>query len=81
MALSARSIRDRLSTVTGIPYGTREDRHAEAGRSQVARPARRDSSRISDLVSPTSSSGATTPNSDAARWPGRKSFRSSAFTP
>src|ERR1035438_7429713 len=36
----------------------RELRHAEAGRSQVGRPARRDSSRISALVSPASASGA-----------------------
>ncbi len=47
---SARSTRDNVSIVTGIPYGTREDKHADAGRSHVARPARRDSSRISALV-------------------------------
>src|ERR1039458_3438955 len=38
----------------------RELRHAEAGRSQVGRPARRDNSRISAFVIPASASGAAT---------------------
>ena len=36
--------------VTGVPYGMRELRHADAGRSHVLSPARCDNSRISALV-------------------------------
>ena len=49
----------------------RDDRQAEAGLSQMRRPARRARSRMSCLVRPASSRGAATPCWRAACWPGR----------
>ena len=49
-----------FSMVTGVPYGMRELRQADAGRSHVLSKARCDNSRISALVSPASTSGAFT---------------------
>jgi hypothetical protein len=59
------------SGVTSVWYGSREERQADAGSSQVGRPASRDSARISAFVRSTSSSGLRTPNSRAAWRPGR----------
>ncbi len=56
----------KASSVTGRPYSMRDERHAEAGLSQMRRPAARESSRISCLVRPASSSGAATPCCRAA---------------
>ncbi len=70
-ASSPRSTVLTVSTVTGVPYGIREARQAAAGRSQVGSPAIRESSRISALCSPASTSGALTLWLAAAFCPGR----------
>ena len=70
---SASAICARASTVTGVPYGIREDRQACAGLSHVGSPIARERSRISDFVSPASTSGLRTPRFFAELMPGRKS--------
>ena len=69
--VSACSIVRSFSSVTSLPYGMRDDRHADAGTSHVGRPATRDSARISSFDRSASSSGLRTPNSRAACRPGR----------
>ena len=67
-----RPARSRAASLRSLPIvRMRDDRHADAGSSQVGRPASCDSSRMSAFVSPASSSGLMTPNSRAARRPGR----------
>ena len=63
------------------PYWKRDERHANEGLSQVGRPSRRDSSRISVFQSPASIRGARTPERSAAFIPGRWSPRSSMLAP
>ena len=53
----------------------------EAGSSAVGSPSSRERARTSAFVRPASASGARTPASVAARWPGRKSARSSRIRP
>src|SRR5690606_37460636 len=81
IASSAASTCRSRSGVTESPYGNRLARHGADGWSHVGSPRRRDSSRISAFVSPASRSGERTPNSCAARIPGRWSPASSAFEP
>ena len=80
-AASARSTRLSLPTVTGVPYGMRDERQGDDGCSDVGSPSARERSRISALENPNIASGETTPYSRAARAPGRWSLRSSAFVP
>ena len=63
---SPRSTSARRSGVTSVPYGKREDKQADAGRSHSGSPARSDNVRISAFVSPASSNAASTRCSVAA---------------
>ena len=59
----------------------REDRQGAAGLSQTSSSRAWATARISALRKPASSNGDLTPNSVAARWPGRCSPTSSAVYP
>ena len=80
-AASARSTRLRRPTVTGVPYGIRDDRQGDDGCSQVGSPSARERARISSFENSNSASGDTTPCSRAACAPGRWPVRSSALVP
>ena len=69
--LSACSIVRSFSSVTSLPYGMRDDRHAEAGTSQVGSPARATAAGSRPSSDSASSSGLRTPYSRAACRPGR----------
>ncbi len=55
----------------GVPYGRREARQAREGLFQVVNPRALETVLISSFDSRTSWSGRRTPNSSAARIPGR----------
>ena len=68
---SARSIFDSVSTVTGVPYGTRDDRQGCAGLSHTGMFIRWAMARTAALSSPASSRGLRALCSAAASIPGR----------
>src|SRR5947209_7309403 len=81
MASSACSIWRRMDSVTGVPYGMREERQGLAGLFYVGRPIQRLKTRMDDFSKSARSNGWTTFHSRAACNPGRISDRSEALKP
>src|SRR5438552_3047215 len=62
---SARSTRLSRPTVTGVPYGMRDERHGDDGCCHVGRPRARDRNRISSFENSNIAKGETTPGERA----------------
>ena len=58
-------------TVTGVPYGSRDERQGDDGWRQVSRPRSREKARMSAFENPNSASGERMSCSRAACAPGR----------